>query len=310
MQASASAEPLSHSPDQPPASPKGIQGMWVWRQQWYSNAQERAALLAFCQRWGINRLLVQVHLDRQAQPMTFRDPEALARLLADAADLGIAVEALDGAPEMAAESNQPAAMATLDAILAFNASLPPGRRFVGIHYDIEPYVSPTWKAGQPQRQQMMRDLLTFYHAVRDKLDREAPGMTLAADIPMWYDHKTQPDDSCMIEFNGQLKNLHQHIQDVCDYVGIMSYRRHALGSNSVVHHVSAELDYAEQIGKTICPALETIELKSEPQITFFGTSASEFWMQHNLVRQTLNDRPGFGGMLTHSYRGLRDLLEP
>lgn len=292
----------------PPQDPEGIQGMWVWQERWVNDAQQRADLVAFCEKWGINRLLVQIHLDKAHDAPTIKYPEGLASLIAQAAEHGIAVEALDGAADMAMQANQARTMRILDTILAFNATLPEGKRFAGIHYDIEPYIMPEWKAGGEQRQVIMHDLLSYYQQVREKLDREAPDFVLAADIPFWYDSKTSGDDSCMIEFNGQRKNLHQHIQDLCDYIGIMSYRRHAVGSNSVVQHVQAELDYAEQIGKTVCPALETIELKDVPQITFFGTSPAEFWTQHNLVRETLNDRPGFGGMLTHSYRGLRDLL--
>jgi hypothetical protein len=133
-------------------------------------------------------------------------------------------------------------------------------------------------------------------------------MMLAFDIPFWYDNKTQPNDNCVLTYDGQEKNLYQHMLDVCDYIGIMSYRRNALGSNGVLQHIQAELDYARKIGKKITPALETIELKGTPTITFFGMPASAFWTQHNLIRQTLRNDPAFGGVLTHSYRGLQQLL--
>merc|ERR1711879_1081270 len=99
-------------------------------------------------------------------------------------------------------------------------------------------------------------------------------------------------------YNDQTKNFYQHILDVSDYIGIMSYRTKAQGSNGVLKHVQSELDYARKIGKTIVPALETIELKSSPTITFFGKPASEFWIEHNKVRQALADDPAFGGMFT------------
>ena len=89
---------------------------------------------------------------------------------------------------------------------------------------------------------------------------------------MWYDAKTDPKDNCVLEFNGQTKNLHQHIQDICDYVGIMSYRTSALGPNSVSQHIESELAYAEKINKKVCCALETIELKDTPQITFYDSN--------------------------------------
>lgn len=284
-----------------------IQGLWVWRFEWMSTPEAREELLSFCESHGYNLILMQVHLDKKAQPMTFRDPDAMRALVVDAAQRGIKVEALDGAKDMALEENWPTTLAILDTVLAFNATLPDDAKLAGIHYDIEPYILPAWKQGGETRMKIMQDLLAFYTQARTRLDEAGPGMTLSSDIPFWYDNKIDEGDSCVLEFNGQTKNLHQHIQDLCDYVGIMSYRRSATGSNSVTHVVQAELDYAEQIGKFITPALETIELKDVPQITFYGQPAEQFWATHAEVIDTLKDRPGFGGMLTHCYRGMRDL---
>ncbi len=285
-----------------------VRGMWVWREQWINTDQAQDQMLDFCERFGFNLLLIQVHNDREAEGYVIKYPAELTRLVAEAAKRGIAVEALDGANDMAFAANQPGTLKMLDALIDLNQSMPQGSRFTGVHYDIEPYTSDRWKASQPERDAVMAELLDFYTKARQKLDERGSKMTLSCDIPMWYDAKTAEDDHCIVTFHGERKNLHEHIQDLCDYVGIMSYRRHALGPNSAGEHVANELAYAEKIGKRICGGLETIRLDDTPQITFYGKTPDEFWSQLNLLNGHHADRPGYAGTLVHSYRGLRGLL--
>lgn len=87
----------------------------------------------------------------------------------------------------------------------------------------------------------------------------------------------------------------------------MSYRRRAVGGNSVEQIVKNEVNYAARIGKFVVPALETIDSKDDPQISFFGSAPEEFWDVHNQVRAAFDRHLGFGGMFTHSYAGMRAL---
>lgn len=291
---------------QAPESPKGIQGIWVWRFDVLADPAKRQELMDFCKVNHINRLLVQIHTAKGTSQL--RDEAVMRAVVTEAADRGIVVEALEGGADMAQKANLPSTLARLQMILAFNQTLPTGKKFVGVHYDIEPYILPEWKKAGQSRVEVMNNLLDFAHLARTKLDEQQPPMSLSFDIPFWYDNKTADEDNCNLTYNGQDKNLYQHLLDVSDYIGIMSYRRAAQGSNGVLKHIQNELDYARQIGKKIVPALETIELQSTPTITFHGLPATEFWTQHNLVRQALADDSAFGGMLTHSYRGMKDLL--
>ncbi|MFA9480430.1 hypothetical protein ACERK3_19350 [Phycisphaerales bacterium AB-hyl4] len=291
---------------QPPAQPTGIQGLWVWQEQWVADEAEQDRLIEFCRQYGFNMLMVQIHLDGGGGPSpALKYPDQLAELIRKAAEHGIAVEALEGGPEQALKENHDHTLAILDAIIAFDSTLPEDARLTGVHYDIEPYVLPAWQ-DLDDRRQIMLGLAQFFAKARERIDEHAPHLTLAADIPFWYDNLGEDGE---VEFAGQTKNIHQHIQDICDYIGIMSYRRDATGPNSVAEHVETEMAYAEQIGKWVLPALETVELTDTPQITFFGESPESFWQTHNAVREHFADRPGFGGMLTHSYRSLRELLE-
>ena len=287
-----------------------IQGMWVWQSKWYVDPDQRRALLAFCETHGYNLLMVQVHLTGPRDQPVFEYPDEYRALVIEAARRDIAVEVLDGEKNMAMRKNWPRTLWILDRVLEFNAALPEDAKLAGIHYDIEPYIMDAWKNDPAARRQIMLDLLAYYDQAKARIEASQQDLTLAADIPFWYDNKVAPDDHCIVTYRGQTKNLHEHIQDICDYIGIMSYRRHAVGHNSVTAVVENELAYAEKIGKFVTPALETIQLDEAPTISFFGLSADRYWQTHRQVEQTLADRPGFGGMLSHCYRGLRDLLGP
>jgi hypothetical protein len=302
-----------------------IEGLWVWKPKYVTDAAERRELLAFCQRQGFNRLLVQVPWKPGTaqvvhSPPSKRDdptaaaahpeiacPAEFAQLIADAARQHVTVEALDGTPYMGDRANWPATMATVDALLAFNHTLPAGARFAGIHWDIEPYVRADWKV-QATREPIEADYLQMLTDVKRKLT--GSGLTLSVDIPMWYDNKTAPDDNCIVTFNGQTKNFHQHIQDITDYVGIMSYRQRAVGPNSASEQVANELAYAERIGKWVCPAFETVKLSDTPQITFYGKSADQLQSQRHALEAALGGRPGFCGMFVHCYPSVCAVLEP
>ena len=279
-----------------------IAGMWVWEPNYVSDLGEQDQLLAFCGRQGLNRLLVQVpwkkgtaqvvhpKTDDEAQAGTALHPEIdhpveLARLIAEAAKRNILIEALDGAPYMGDKAHWAESLATVDALLAFNQTLPAGARFVGVHWDIEPYVRPDWKDAAG-RLKIEADTLQMLSDAKRKLVDAGSPMTLSLDIPMWYDNLTAPDDNCFVTFNGQRKNFQEHIQDVVDYVGIMSYRQKATGVNSSAEMSANEMAYAASIGKVVCPAFETVELDDTPKITFFGHPARRRF------------RPSGGSMMT------------
>ena len=66
---------LAHTPQ----SPKGIQGIWVWRFDTIADPIKRQALLDFCQSQYINRILVQMHMAKDNAQL--RDAGALTSLV-------------------------------------------------------------------------------------------------------------------------------------------------------------------------------------------------------------------------------------
>ena len=216
-----------------------LRGIWVWQSVYIESDTEQDRMLAFFKTQGLNRMLLQVPwvkgsmaagtpaVDLQSQ---------LGKLLDKAAAQGIAVEALDGSPAMGRKAHWETTAKSVDAILAFNKTRPAGAKFVGLHWDIEPYVMAEWKT--PERTAIMTEYLDCLDQTKKALRAADPAMLLAVDIPMWYDVADEPGNSCRVTWHGAEKSLDQHTLDVCDYVGIMSYRRHATGPNGVVEMVS------------------------------------------------------------------------
>ena len=291
--------------------PQGsVQGVWVWERVYIADSSEQDRMIAFLKKNGFNRILLQLPWTKgsmaSGSPILDLQPK-LAQLLDKAAANGLAVEALDGSPTMGRKAEWAVTAKGVDALLAFNKTLPAGARFVGLHWDIEPYVSPTWKT--PERTDVMIEYLQCLAQTRKTLDAADPAMLLSVDIPMWYDVANEPGNSCVVTFNGVTKSLDQHTLDVCDYVGIMSYRRHATGPNSTVDQITNELNYAEKIGKRVCPAIETVPLEETPQITFNGQPPAALLKHKAAIVDALKDRPGFQGVLVHCYPNIRNLLE-
>ena len=277
-------------------------GMWVWHEKWISSEAAQDEVLAFCKKHGINLLHVQMHFDpgslKRGEP-ELKYPELLRRFVDRASYLGVKVEALDGAAEMALAVNRASVLATVDTILAFNKTLPHGVSLSGIHFDVEPYLLPEWKTSD--RHAVMYQNLELYEAVALKLKLDAPNLTLSASIPFWYDERTTPDDSCILEYGGQRKNFHEHIQDLTDYVVIMSYRREAIGEDSIAKHIEVERAYAEWTGKVVCAGMETLEIEERPEVSFHGLPPAEFWFQREKLEGALSHQGGYRGVVVHSY---------
>jgi len=287
--------------------------MWVWHFECYGDEQERNRLIQFSKAQGITRLLVQIHYEaNRSAPdsltaFTIRAPDALGDLIQKADEAGIVVEALDGDPNWALASEQGSFWAKFGTILAWNEKQPLDRRLVGIHLDIEPYLLKQFKSAEKPR--VMREYLELLTEVSKRVKAQDPPLTLAADIPFWYDSREEKDpENNIFEFNGKKQYLNRHVQDICDYVAVMSYRQKAVGGNSITSVSEGEIAYAEQIGKKAFPSVETSEVKDTPTISFYGTDPSLFRDQLSKVFSTLNGRKGFGGVMIHHYKSFNTYL--
>lgn len=275
-------------------------GMWVWQRDCLVDAWERILMLEFCKSHGVTRIFVQVHFNRKEDgSYELADKEAWHELLKTANLLDVKVDALDGAREMGFAENRPDTLARLRAVLDFHASQPKNSRFAGIHYDIEPYTTERWKMGE--HREIALEFLETMVEVRKLISDVDPKLTLANDIPFWYDS----DNKYIVGFNGSEKLFNEHIQDISDFIAIMSYRTEMVGANSVSDITSGELAYGAKIGRPVYLSIETVSLPSTPQITFYGRSPVEVV---SAVRELIDARKediSFGGVCLHEYQTLR-----
>ena len=277
------------------ASTKNL-GTWVWSDSAFSTDEARQELFHFCVKHQIDHLDVYMTMSGDEEKPVVHNAAALRDLILLAGLHNIATEGLRGDPKMFFSENHEQTLQELRAIIAFYETLPADNLFKGIKYDVEPYRTKEWKAGGESRERVMLDYLTFLRKARDLLKKEAPHLCLAADTPFWWDK-----DALVVEFEGKTKRFSEHVQDLTDFVVIMSYRRSV---KKVLDCVENERRYAKQINKLIFPSLETVELKQDPDISFWGLTTHDFLSAVSQLLEIARGDPTMGGVMIHCYRSL------
>ncbi len=275
-------------------------GMWVWKQIHLESDEACGELLDFCEREDITH--IDQHLSIKKGMLL--NEEALRDFIIKAANRGITVNALRGDKAMFFAINHDRTMAAVKTIVAFNETLPNGKKLLGIKFDVEPYGSQEWKAGGDQRSQVIRDYLNYLNQVNAYLSMAAPEMELAVDVPFWWD-KTE----FQIVFDGQKKLFVEHVQDRVDWLGIMSYRR---DPSETAKLVATELNYASKIGhlRSIAPSMETGKITGkEAYISFSGVPIHQFRSSLSSLRNTYANNPYVRCIMLHHYDSLRVYLE-
>ena len=279
-------------------------GTWSWSQDSFTTVEAREALLDFCVAESISHIDQHISIVSTKTGYAIKNTEALAALLVDAGERGVSINALRGERNMFFEKNHERASEQLKALILFNNELPEGGRFAGIKYDVEPYLTPEWKAGGSDRQKVILDYLFFLHQARGLIDEQAPELDLCVDIPFWWE---KPQFACKINGNSQL--LIHHIVDVTDWIGIMSYRRDA---KEVMRLAKEEFDYAAHIGKTrsLAPAINTMTIKgAEEHTSFGGLSVEELRETISELRTSLTNVGEARFLMVHDYKNFVKFLE-
>jgi hypothetical protein len=289
------ATPLSLNAEQR----KGL-GMWVWSSSSFLTQEARQQLVQFCAKHCITHLDVHIKMTQESGKPVLKDAEAFKDLIVSAGQHNITIAALRGNPKMFLSENHERTLQELRAIVAFSETLPQDTLFKGIKYDVEPYCTKEWKAGGPLLYPMIHDYLTLLRKARSVLDSEAPHLWLAADTPFWWDK-----DRFVLEFDGKRKRFNEHVQDLTDFITIMSYRR---SSRKVLDCVEDERRYAQRIKKVIFPSLETVKLRQDRHVSFWAVPNEEFWKVVPQLLEAAERDPAIGGVMIHCYRSLSEKL--
>jgi hypothetical protein len=282
------------------APPEMIRGMWVWPSSAFATAEARERLLRFCDQHGFNRLDVHLGMRREGARSFLKTPEELQALLCGASERGVTVAALRGDSRMFFARNHARALQDLEALIEFNLRQPDDARLVGLKYDVEPYLLDEWRAGGESRLKVVGDYLEGLAKVRRLLAEKSPEMTLAVDIPFWWDK-----EELTVEFGGKRQRLHAHVQDLTDYVALMSYQTKA---STVQRYVAEETAYAARVGKFILAGLNTRKLTKDAHTSFHGRPVEEFRAVKADLERSFKGRPGAGGLMIHHYGSLLEYL--
>ncbi len=270
--------------------------MWVWSNSAFSTPDARRKLIKFCVDHRIIHLDVHIKMSSKGKPPALKDADAFKDLILLAGQNQITTAALRGDPRMFFAEKHQQTLQELQAIVDFSKKLPGDALFKGIKYDVEPYLTKEWKKKGTTRETVMRDYLAFLRKARLVLQDGAPGLWLAVDTPFWWDN-----DEFILEFEDSRKRFNEHIQDLTDFIAIMSYRR---SPQSVLACVDGERRYAQRIHKVIFPSLETTRLKQDSHLSFWDVPPEQFW---NVVPELLvaaKADPAIGGVMLHCYRSL------
>jgi len=283
-----------------PGYPDGL-GMWVWSKYSFATEEARQRLVRFCVKHGISHLDVQIKFSHDNGIPRLQHEEAFRNLVLLAGERNITMAALRGNPRMFSSQNHERSLRELDAIIAFSRSLPEKSLFKGVKYDVEPYLTKEWKVKGKPLNTLMHDYLAFLRKAKTALHEKAPHLWLAVDTPFWWDK-----EEFTLEFEGERKRFNEHVQDLTDFIVIMSYR---CSEKKVLRIVEEEMRYAERIGKVIFLSLETNRLERDQDISFWGLPKEALQDTISRLLQKAEEDPIIGGLMIHSYRGLVEKLD-
>ncbi len=113
-------------------------GAWAWEPRLWRGGGE--ALLRDAAARGLGQLSITL----EVRDGRVADAEALAAFVHAARRRGIAVEAVEGDPDMVLERGLASALLRARAIAAYQSEAAPDARLAGVQYDIEPYTLAAW----------------------------------------------------------------------------------------------------------------------------------------------------------------------
>jgi len=274
-------------------------GMWSWEQLSFETEIARNEMLNFCQQEEISHIDQHIRIKDGA----IENADAFQQLIVQASKRNISINALRGDKEMFFADNHQGTLADLKIVVGFNAALTKDARLLGIKYDVEPYLTPQWKADDTSREKVMLDYLQFLVKANLFLKENATDFELAVDVPFWWD-----EPAYKVTFAGDHKPFVNHILDAVAWTGIMAYRR---DPDATIKLVSDELRYVKNIGRlnSISPALETEKgLGEHAEVSFAGVPTEEFRIAIEGLRRRYTGDRHVRFIMLHHYESLRGYL--
>lgn len=282
----------------PPVN-KQRKALWHWNSAETLPDESRvAALLELCQSHGITDLYSQILYSYEGDQVQLRQIDEQRKFNSAAAARGIAVHALDGAPEYVLAENHSRMIHWTEAIGKLNRQWLPEEGFHGIHLDNEPYVLPQWRddARRPS-------VIVDYIDLNQRLSKLAAQYNLefGVDIPFWWDLRDEVGHAKFTyrTAEGSVPIL-RALFPLIDNVGIMSYRDRVTGPNGLIALCNTEFQLGREHGVDVLAAAELGAGDDvEPGTTFGVYPWPYFRSQLTTLEKILPHTPGCAGIAIH-----------
>lgn len=248
---------------------------WLW--DTVKIVHEREATLTFLEEKQVKHVYLQIN--RNINATYYKE------FISEAASMNIKVYALDGDPNWGTTSK--GFTSFLSWVTTYQQGADVNEKFVGIHLDIEPYLSPLWTSNYKAAVNKYQNALIAASKTAKSLD-----ISFAVDIPFWFD-----------EMNYKNKhgkgNLAKWAIGLTDEVSIMAYRDKAVGPNGIIELVKYEMNLANTLNKKVNIAVETMNLGNDGFLTFYEEGQAEMNTQLELVLNSYGNYPSFNGFSVH-----------
>ena len=203
--------------------------LWLWDPvPLLTHASERRDFFVFCEQHRIGVVWAQVGTHAAGAARRLDRADAWKALLAEVHRHDMQLHALDGDPHYALPARHAAFLSVVDAVIAFNAATPPGERFDGVHFDVEPHQLLAW-SDPAERETLLAHFLDVNE--RAVARARAAGLAYGVDVPFWFP---------------AIPRLLLSI----DNLGIMDYRTIAAGPDGIIEHAMDTIEQADNLART------------------------------------------------------------
>jgi hypothetical protein len=262
--------------------------LWVWdRGAAAEDPGAQARLLAFANKHAIDTFYYST------EELLRRHPAALASFVQAAAARGVGVELLFANNRWVYPQNQAQAASVVDQAVRFVSALP-GARPTALHFDIEAYRLPEWKAGR------QKEIEGDYLALLQKLAVVKGSLPVHVDIPFWF-YRTP-----FVAPSGVTGPFDRAVLAVVDGCTIMDYRNAAGGLDGIVADGQGTMAAAEAAGKPLLVGVETNRI-DPAYVTFYRLGDAALGVQLSRVDEGFDADKEFAGTAIEDYEGYREM---
>ena len=232
--------------------------MWVWNtDELFNGRRQPKEFFAFCGRMKVRTIYLSLDLRQSAAgvPLALQNTARYDKLLQQAHEAKLRVEALAGSPEWAVSQFHPRAVDVVKIVAHFNRAAPSNGRFDGVHLDVEPYVLIGF-ADSAFRKLLLRDYLAMVAECEAQARKDDLGFS--CDVPWWFFPATEAARQAMtVNFAGTSETVGAHLLALLHSVTIMDYRNEADGAAGIIAFGEPALAEAARRHRKIVIGLET-----------------------------------------------------